>query len=92
MQKSMRILPITSKNQSEQQVLYSAKMYIKRTAEKLLWVRAVKSKPKVMQHFKDDPVLKIDATVNTPAESMWKSKLWNKSRKEIADSYVDPTT
>ena len=49
---------------------YSAKMYMKRTTEKYKRVRMVKSKPKALQHFKVDPVLKIDETFYKQAESM----------------------
>ena len=42
-----------------------------RATEKHKWVRAVKSKPKVLRHFKVDPVLKIDETVYKQAESKW---------------------
>ena len=41
---SMRILPTPSWKPKQQQVLYSAKMYMYRATEKLKWVRAVKSK------------------------------------------------
>ena len=37
---------------------------------KLEWARAVKSKPKALQHFKVDPVLEIDETVYKQAESL----------------------
>ena len=33
-------------------------------------IRAVKSKPKALRHFKVDPVIKIDETVYKQAESM----------------------
>ena len=36
-----------------------------------MWIRAVKLKPKVLRHFKVDPVLKIDETFYKQAESMW---------------------
>ena len=45
-------------------------MYMKRTTEKYKRVRMVKSKPKALQHFKVDPVLKIDETFYKQAESM----------------------
>ena len=44
-------------------------MYMLRATEKQKWVRAVKSKPKALQHFKVDPVLNIDE--NKQAESLW---------------------
>ena len=34
------------------------------------WVRAIKSKPKALWHFKVEPVLKIDETVYKQTESM----------------------
>jgi len=34
------------------------------------WVRAVKSKPKALRHFKVDPILKIDETIYKQAESI----------------------
>ena len=42
-------------------------MYMKRTTEKFKRVRMVKSKPKALQHFKVDPVLKIDEPINKQA-------------------------
>ena len=48
----------------------NAKMYIKRTTEKYKRVKMVKSKPKALQHFKVNPVLKIDETFYKQAESM----------------------
>ena len=42
-----------------------------KTTEEYKWVRAVKSKPKALWHFKVNPVLKIDKTVYKQAESMW---------------------
>ena len=51
-------------------MVYSAKMYMKRTTEKYKRVRMVKSKPNALQHFKVDPVLKIDETFYKQAESM----------------------
>ena len=38
----------------------------------------VKSKPKALQHFKVDPVLKIDETFYKQAEYMWKIYDWSK--------------
>ena len=38
-------------------------MYMLRATEKQKWDRAVKSNPKVLQHFKVDPVLKMYETV-----------------------------
>ena len=38
-------------------------MYMYRATEKHKWVRAVKSKPKALRHFKVNPVLKTDETV-----------------------------
>ena len=46
-------------------------MYIERATEKHKCVKAVKSKPTALRHFKVDPVLKIDETVYKQAESMW---------------------
>ena len=43
---------------------------MKRITEKYKRVRMVKSKPKALQHFKVDPVLKIDETFFKQAESM----------------------
>ena len=43
---------------------------MKRTTEKYKRVRMVKSKYKVLQHFKVDPILKIDETFYKQAESM----------------------
>ena len=45
-------------------------MYTYRATEKHKWVRAVKSKPKTLRHFKVNPVLKIYETVYKQAESM----------------------
>ena len=45
-------------------------MYIERATEKHKCVKAVKSKPTALRHFKVDPVLKIDETVYKQAESM----------------------
>ena len=45
-------------------------MYMKRATEKYKRVKMVKSKPKALQHFKVDPVLKIDETFYKQAESM----------------------
>ena len=47
------------------------KYNILRPTENRKWVRAVKSKPKALTHFKVDPVLKIDETFYKQAESMW---------------------
>ena len=41
-----------------------------RLTEKHNRVKAVKSKPKALRHFKVDPVLKIDETVYKQVESM----------------------
>ena len=41
-----------------------------RATEKHKWVRAVKSKPKALGHYKIDPVIKIDDTFFKQAESM----------------------
>ena len=49
---------------------YSAKMFMLRSTGKHKCVRAGKSKPKTLQNFKVDPVLKIDETVYKQAESM----------------------
>ena len=43
---------------------------MKRTIEKYMRVRMVKSKPKALQHFKVDLVLKVDETFYKQAESM----------------------
>ena len=45
-------------------------MYMLRSTGKHKCVRARKSKPKALRHFKVDPVLKIDETVYKQAESM----------------------
>ena len=45
-------------------------MYMLRATEKHKKVRAVKSKPKAVRHFKVDPVLKIDETFMKQVESM----------------------
>ena len=41
-----------------------------RATEKHKWFRVVKSKLRVLRHFKVNPVLKIDETVYKQAESM----------------------
>ena len=43
---------------------------MKWTTEKYKSVRMEKSKPKALQHFKVDPVLKFDETFYKQAESM----------------------
>ena len=48
----------------------SSKMYMNRATEKHKEVRAVKSKPKALRHFKVVPVLKFDETVYKQVESM----------------------
>ena len=45
-------------------------MYVYRATEKHKGVRAVKSKPKALRHFKVISVLKIDETVYKQVESM----------------------
>ena len=41
-----------------------------RDTEKHKCVRAVKSKPKALRHFKVDPLLKMDETVSKQSESI----------------------
>ena len=45
---------------------------MQRATENHKWVRAVKSKPKALRHFKVDPVLKMYETVYKQTESMCK--------------------
>ena len=59
----MRILPITSLKPKQQQLHDSPKINMQIDTEKF--------KPKVWQHFKINPVLKIDETVYKQAESMY---------------------
>ena len=49
---------------------------MKRNAEKYKRVRMVKAKPKVLQHFKVDPVLIIDETFFKQGESMFSIYEW----------------
>ena len=46
-------------------------MYMYKATEKLYCVRAEKSKPKALRHFKVDSFFKIDETFFKHAESMW---------------------
>ena len=55
----MRVLPITS---LKPKLTSATKIYMYRAIENYKLVRAVKLKPKAMQHFKVDPVLKINET------------------------------
>ena len=57
------------------------KYNILRPTENRKWVRAVKSKPKALTHFKVDPVLKIDETFYKQAESMCLCKEFNGTLK-----------
>ena len=45
-------------------------MFMLRSTGKHKCVRAGKSKPKALRHFKVNPVLKIDETVHKQTESM----------------------
>ena len=64
----MRILTISS---LKPKLTTSAfKMFMKRATEKHKLVNAIKSKPKMLRHFKVDPVLKIDEFFYMQAESM----------------------
>ena len=44
---------------------------MQRASEKQEEIKAEKSKTKALQHFKVDPVLKIDETFYKQAEYMW---------------------